>query len=125
MDENPPKVPECFIVPDCAQVVADTYDVPVCVYPDPSEKSPLTFLPIRSPTKLKIKCKSYIIQNRGDIHWLAVNCGHLQTQFPPIQTFYFRIDPEYSSFFQKTWNYYSQFPKMKSQESQSTEKARK
>ncbi|KAI8878730.1 hypothetical protein K501DRAFT_277234 [Backusella circina FSU 941] len=112
------KVPEWFSVPDCAQVVADTYDVPVCIYPNPSDKSPLgctlTFLPIRSPTKLKIKCKPYILQNRGDVHWLAVNYGHLQTLFPPIQSLYFEINPEYSSLFQKTWNYYGQFPRIAS-----------
>ncbi|KAI8891224.1 hypothetical protein K501DRAFT_299839, partial [Backusella circina FSU 941] len=31
MDENSPKVPELFVAPDCAQVVADAFDVPVCI----------------------------------------------------------------------------------------------
>ncbi|KAI8880779.1 hypothetical protein K501DRAFT_275285 [Backusella circina FSU 941] len=118
MDKSSPKVPEWFVVPDCVQVITDADDVPVCVYPDPSEKSslncPLTFMPIQSLTKLRIKCKLYIIQNRGGMHWLANDYGHLQALFPPIQTFYFGISQEYSSLFQKTWSYYGQFPKIKS-----------
>lgn len=49
-----------FESPDCARIAADTYDVPVCVYNCSSfspDGIPLTFLPIRKPTKLTINCK--------------------------------------------------------------------
>jgi hypothetical protein len=82
-------------------------------------------LPARSPTKLKIKCRLYVIQNKSNLHWLAVDFNHLQTQFSTIQSFYFNINPEYSDLFQQTWNNYGQFPKIKSKKSLSIEEKKR
>lgn len=105
-----------FKTPECSQVVADTYNIPVCVYSDSSNKSNfiecMTFLPLAMPVKAK-KVRTYSIQNYSNVHWLAIKFGHLQMQFPTIQHMHFKVDPSYPSLFKKTWNNFGQFPKYK------------
>ncbi|KAI8372602.1 hypothetical protein EDC96DRAFT_572821 [Choanephora cucurbitarum] len=52
-------IAEWFYGPDCGQLVADTYGIPVCLYPSaeselPGINPPLTFLPLNLP-KFKSK----------------------------------------------------------------------
>ncbi|KAI8877515.1 hypothetical protein K501DRAFT_278389 [Backusella circina FSU 941] len=58
IDKSSPKVPECFVAPDCAQVVTDAYDLNVCVYPEPSEKSPLIFFACSITNKAQNKMQA-------------------------------------------------------------------
>ncbi|KAG2190998.1 hypothetical protein INT47_010400, partial [Mucor saturninus] len=70
-----------FKSPSCAQVVADAYNLPVCVYNCPLDTSrlgnPMTFLPVSMPVRPKVKVQSYLLQNVKNTHWLALKFGHL------------------------------------------------
>ncbi|KAG2190431.1 hypothetical protein INT47_005960 [Mucor saturninus] len=72
-----------FISPSCAQVVADAYNIHVCVYNCPLDTSrlgnPLTFLPVSMPVRPKVKVQPYLLQNVKNKNWLALKFGHLQT----------------------------------------------
>lgn len=108
LDENSDGMPIWFKTPYCAQIAADTYDVPVCVY---NSTFPLTFLPIKKPVEPKLRISPYILQNISNTHWLAVKFSHLRTTYPDVDHFYFHIDKSYVTLFKKTWNHFGQFPK--------------
>ncbi|KAG2205275.1 hypothetical protein INT47_009540 [Mucor saturninus] len=82
-----------FKSPGCAQVVADAYNIPVCVYNCPLDTSrldnPLTFLPVSKPVRPK-------------------------TKYPPVTHLYFNIDDSYKTLFKTTWNLFGQFAKFRS-----------
>jgi len=112
------KSPVCkwFNTPDCAQVVADAYNVPVCIYSDPQNTyiPSLTYLPLnRSTEKPKNKIRSYNLQNQGNFHWVAVIYGYVQDQLPKVEPLYFTIDPKNEHYFKYFWNCFKQFPKLK------------
>ncbi|KAI8979989.1 hypothetical protein BDB01DRAFT_837022 [Pilobolus umbonatus] len=48
------RIDHWFNIPDCSQILADAFDVPVCVYPDVAEEDSfsVTYLPIDLPNKL-------------------------------------------------------------------------
>ncbi|KAI8061973.1 hypothetical protein BDF21DRAFT_467101 [Thamnidium elegans] len=77
-----------FKTPECTQVVADAYDLPVWIYSEPFFTSfadePFTYLPLKASVKLKVKVQPFILQNSLNVHWLAVQLGHLQFKYPPI-----------------------------------------
>ena len=103
-----------FYGPDCAQLVADTYNIPVCLYPSseaehPSINPALTFLPLNLP-KTKSKPVAIHIQNSLNLHWYAIKLGVNQTNLPTVYHHYFNIDgklEEYESY----WNKWHQFRK--------------
>ncbi|KAG2191835.1 hypothetical protein INT47_011583 [Mucor saturninus] len=101
----------------CAQVVADAYNLPVCVYNCPPDTSrlgnPMTFLPVSMPVRPKVKVQPYLLQNVKNKHWLALKFGHLQTKYPPVTHLYFNIDDSYETLFKTTWNLFGQFPKFR------------
>ena len=112
IDDTTVVSPQWFIVPDCAQVVADAYNIPVCVYPDPNTTDPsITHLPVANPLRPKVKVQPFHLQNQSNVHWVTFVFGHLQTKFPHIQNTYFQIHPSYENLFKTTWNHWSQFPK--------------
>ncbi|KAI8082144.1 hypothetical protein BDF21DRAFT_492930 [Thamnidium elegans] len=71
-----------FKTSECAQIVADAYDLPVCIYNEPSFTSfadePFTYLPLKAPVKLKVKVQPFILQNSLNVHWHAVKLDNLQ-----------------------------------------------
>ncbi|KAI8082395.1 hypothetical protein BDF21DRAFT_488050 [Thamnidium elegans] len=108
-------LPIWFDYPGCVQVIADTYDIPVCMYPDAGNKSrfneAITALPLRVPTKPKVKVQPYHIQNIKNAHWVAVKFGHRRMSYPSVSHIYFHIDDSYATLFKSTWNLFGQFPK--------------
>ncbi|CAO3618540.1 unnamed protein product [Mucor hiemalis] len=121
MDGESSKTAIWYKTPDCAQIAADTYNIPVCVYTTVSSYNTdqcLTFLPFRWPTRHKVKIQPLILQHVVN-HWLGIKCRHLQMKYPLIQQRYFDVDAHYERLFKTTWNLFGQFPKFNS----STEKA--
>ncbi|KAI8085497.1 hypothetical protein BDF21DRAFT_450872 [Thamnidium elegans] len=94
--------------PDCAQVVADAYNIPVCTYGDAAIigycNEAVTFLPLGVPVKPKIKVQPYHIQNVRNLHWMAVKFGHRQMEYPTVSNMYFHVDESYIKLFKRTWN---------------------
>lgn len=63
-----------FYTPECAQVVADAYWIPVCIYSNSSNMEAVTHLPIDYTTdKTKQRSpKPLLLQNENNIHWISV-----------------------------------------------------
>ncbi|KAI8087069.1 hypothetical protein BDF21DRAFT_413660 [Thamnidium elegans] len=108
-------MPVWFSYPDCAQVVADAYDMPVCTYGDAAIigycNEAVTLLPLDVPVKPKIKVQPYHIQNVRNLHWMAVKFGHRRMEYPTVSNMYFHVDESYIKLFKRTWNIFGQFPK--------------
>lgn len=103
-----------FITPECAQVVADAYGVPVVVYPSiRSNSEAVTFLPLEMPIKRTSKPPSpFVLQNTCGNHWVSLKMKHTCKYWPAV--FYaFRESPEHLHMFQTYWNKWGQFPKHK------------
>ncbi|KAI7867337.1 uncharacterized protein EV154DRAFT_488331 [Mucor mucedo] len=107
-----------FKSPGSAQVVADAYNIPVCVCNRPLVSSrldnPLTFLPMSMPVRPKVKVQPYLLQNIKNKQWLALKFGHLPTKYPLVTHLYCNIDDWYETLFKTTWNLFGQFSKFRS-----------
>ena len=122
------EIAEWFYGPDCAQVVADTYGVPVCVYPSAelehsAVNPPLTFLPLELP-KHKSKPVAIHLQNGHNLHWYAISLGINQTKLPPVYHYYLKIkgkQEEYNMY----WNKWRQFSKRQTNANKETIKITK
>ncbi|KAI8095509.1 hypothetical protein BDF21DRAFT_406062 [Thamnidium elegans] len=99
----------------CVQAVADTYNIPVCTYPDAGNKrhlyEPLTILPLKVTIKPKVKVQPHHLQNIKNAHWVAVEFGHRRMSYPSVSHMYFQVDESYATLFKSTWNLFGQFPK--------------
>lgn len=105
---------EWFYGPDCAQVTADAYGIPVCIYPSLEHEHaainpPLTFLPLELP-KLKTKPVAIHLQNSHNLHWYAIKLGVNQTNLPAVYHYYFNIEGKLNEY-SNHWNRWRQFPK--------------
>ena len=108
------EMPEWFYGPDCAQLVADTYSIPVCIYPSAEQEHPginpaITYLPLNVP-KSKSKPVAIHIQNGHNVHWYAIRLGINQSNLPPVYNYYLRIEGKLKEY-ETYWNKWRQFPK--------------
>lgn len=95
-----------FSSPDCAQVLANTYCVPVCIYPDTSPNNmtvPLTYLPLNLPRKLTNKPNPIHIQNINGCNWGAVKFKQSHSKSPIVYSLYFNIAGKEEDY-RKYWN---------------------
>ncbi|KAG2191774.1 hypothetical protein INT47_000263 [Mucor saturninus] len=103
--------------PGCAPIVANAYNIPVCVYNCPLNTSrldiPLMFLSVSMPIRPRVKVQPYLLQNVENKHWLALTFGHPQTKYSPVTHLYFYIDNSYDTLYITTWNL-GQFRKFRS-----------
>ncbi|KAI8054910.1 hypothetical protein BDF21DRAFT_431315 [Thamnidium elegans] len=92
----------------CVLAVADTYNIPVCTYPDARNKGrlyePLTILPLKVTIKPKVKVRPHHLQKIKNAHWVAVEFGHRRMSYPSVSHMYFHIDESYATLFKSTWN---------------------
>ncbi|GAA5799521.1 hypothetical protein EDC94DRAFT_330975 [Helicostylum pulchrum] len=102
--------PLWFDTPDCAQVLADAYNVPICVN---NADDATTTLTLKKPVKPKLRVQPYHLQNINRNHWFAIKLGHLKTMYPMVEQLYFKIDESHATLFKTTWNLFGQFPKYK------------
>ncbi|KAI9266176.1 hypothetical protein EDC94DRAFT_657723 [Helicostylum pulchrum] len=102
--------PLWFDTPYCAQVLADAYSVPICVY---NADDATATLPLKNPVKPKLRVQPYHLQNINRNHWLAIKLGRLKTMYLMVEQLYFKIDESYATLFKTTWNLFGQFPKYK------------
>ncbi|KAG0166723.1 hypothetical protein DFQ29_000877 [Apophysomyces sp. BC1021] len=68
-----------FLVPDCAQLAADTFNVPIAIYTGTGKNSQL-FLPVGLP--LRSTASVIILQFINDNHIICVNLKHGVFDFP-------------------------------------------
>ncbi|KAI8994785.1 hypothetical protein BDB01DRAFT_831733 [Pilobolus umbonatus] len=101
-----------FNTPDCSQILADAFSVPVCVYPDVAEEDSfsVTYLPIELPDRLSNKPRPIHFQNLGQVHWGAVKLSHSQTGLPPVHLPYINLKEQQKNY--SYWNKWGQFPKL-------------
>ncbi|KAI8095490.1 hypothetical protein BDF21DRAFT_406023, partial [Thamnidium elegans] len=108
-------MPVWFSYPDCAQVVADAYNILVCTYDDAAiigyYNEAVTLLPFGVPVKPKIKVQPYHIKNVRNLHWMTVKFGDRRMEYPTANNMYFHVDESYVKLFKRTWNIFGQFPK--------------
>ncbi|KAI8075747.1 hypothetical protein BDF21DRAFT_423576 [Thamnidium elegans] len=112
--------------PDCAQVVADAYNIPVCTYGDAAIigycNEVVALLPLDVPVKPKIKVQPYHIQNERNLHWMAVKFGHRRMEYATVSNIYFHVDESYIKLFKRKWNIFGQFTKHNEDETFDAEK---
>ncbi|OAD70584.1 hypothetical protein PHYBLDRAFT_148506 [Phycomyces blakesleeanus NRRL 1555(-)] len=70
LGENIPSCPSSvwFSAPDCAQIIADIYNEPVCVYSDDQSVLPVTFLPLHDWKPLKRKSLPMVLHHVHGCH---------------------------------------------------------
>ncbi|KAI7893318.1 uncharacterized protein EV154DRAFT_417229, partial [Mucor mucedo] len=73
-----------FTTPECAQVVADAYGIPVVVFPC-GDNEALTFLPLALPKNTSIKPPSpLLLQNVKNRHWISLKMKHTCKNWPVV-----------------------------------------
>ncbi|OAD79040.1 hypothetical protein PHYBLDRAFT_164124 [Phycomyces blakesleeanus NRRL 1555(-)] len=92
LGENIPSCPSSmwFSAPDCAQIIADTYNKPVCVYSDDRSVLPVTFLPLHDRKPLKRKPLPMVLHHVHGCHWTTIKVKpHVHRSWPEVNTLYF------------------------------------
>ncbi|OAD73028.1 hypothetical protein PHYBLDRAFT_169287 [Phycomyces blakesleeanus NRRL 1555(-)] len=85
LGENIPSCPSSmwFSAPDCAQIIADTYNEPVCVYSDDRSVLPVTFLPLHDRKPLKRKPLPMVLHHVHGCHWTTIKVKpHVHRSWP-------------------------------------------
>ncbi|OAD75542.1 hypothetical protein PHYBLDRAFT_166779 [Phycomyces blakesleeanus NRRL 1555(-)] len=119
LGENIPSCPSSmwFSAPDCAQIIADTYNEPVCVYLDDRSVLPVTFLPLHDRKPLKRKSLPMVLHHIHGCHWTTIKVKpHVHRSWPEVNALYFDAIRRGSIIdcFSTSWNHWGQFPKNKS-----------
>ncbi|OAD80091.1 hypothetical protein PHYBLDRAFT_163137 [Phycomyces blakesleeanus NRRL 1555(-)] len=119
LGENIPSCPSSmwFSAPDCAQIIADTYNEPVCVYSDDRSVLPVTFLPLHDRKPLKRKPLPMVLHHVHGCHWTTIKVKpHVHRSWPKVNALYFDAIRRGSIIdcFSTSWNHWGQFPKNKS-----------
>ncbi|OAD66990.1 hypothetical protein PHYBLDRAFT_174697 [Phycomyces blakesleeanus NRRL 1555(-)] len=106
-----------FSAPDCAQIIADTYNEPVCVYSDDRSVLPITFLPLHDRKLFKRKPLPMVLHHVHGCHWTTIKVKpHVHRFWPEVNALYFDAIRRGSitDCFSTSWNHWGQFPKNKS-----------
>ncbi|OAD65503.1 hypothetical protein PHYBLDRAFT_153402 [Phycomyces blakesleeanus NRRL 1555(-)] len=106
-----------FSAPDCAQIIADTYNEPVCVYSDDQSVLPVTFLPLHDWKPLKRKPLLMVLHHVHGCHWTTIKVKpHVHRSWSEVNVLYFDAIRRGSIIdcFSTSWNHWGQFPKNKS-----------
>ncbi|OAD68555.1 hypothetical protein PHYBLDRAFT_172978 [Phycomyces blakesleeanus NRRL 1555(-)] len=85
LGENIPSCPSSmwFSAPDCAQIIADTYNKPVCVYSDDWSVLSVTFLPLHDQKPLKRKSLPMVLHHVHGCHWTTIKVKpHVHRSWP-------------------------------------------
>ena len=108
------RLADWFRTPECAQVVADTYGVPVVVFPNvASNGEAVSFLPLEMPLQTRSKPPSpFVLQNISGSHWVCLKFKHTCKSWPTVLSSY-RASPVHLNMFKSYWNKWGQFPKHK------------
>ncbi|OAD75685.1 hypothetical protein PHYBLDRAFT_166911 [Phycomyces blakesleeanus NRRL 1555(-)] len=119
LGKNIPSCPSSmwFSAPDCAQIIADTYNEPVCVYLDNRSILPVTFLPLHDRKPLKRKPLPMVLHHVHGCHWKTIKVKpHVHRSWPEVNALYFDAIRRGSIIdcFSTSWNHWGQFPKNKS-----------
>ncbi|OAD75961.1 hypothetical protein PHYBLDRAFT_165935 [Phycomyces blakesleeanus NRRL 1555(-)] len=119
LGKNIPSCPSSmwFSAPDCAQIIADTYNEPVCVYSDDRSVLPVTFLPLHDWKDLKRKPLPMVLHHVHGCHWTTIKVKpHVHRSWPEVNALYFDAIRRGSIIdcFSTSWNHWGQFPKNKS-----------
>ncbi|OAD67657.1 hypothetical protein PHYBLDRAFT_173982 [Phycomyces blakesleeanus NRRL 1555(-)] len=119
LGENIPSCPSSmwFSAPDCAQIIADIYNEPVCVYSDNRRVLPVTFLPLHDRTPLKRKLLPMVLHHVHGCHWTKIKVKpHVHRSWPEVNALYFDAIHRGSIIdcISTSWNHWGQFPKNKS-----------
>ncbi|OAD71522.1 hypothetical protein PHYBLDRAFT_170191 [Phycomyces blakesleeanus NRRL 1555(-)] len=79
-----------FSVPDCAQIIADAYNEPVCVYSDDRSILPITFLSLHDRKLLKRKPLPMVLHHVHGCHWTTIKVKpHVHLSWPEVNALYF------------------------------------
>ncbi|OAD71632.1 hypothetical protein PHYBLDRAFT_170288 [Phycomyces blakesleeanus NRRL 1555(-)] len=106
-----------FSASDCAQIIADTYNEPVCVYSDDRSVLPITFLSLHDQKLLKRKPLPMVLHHVHGCHWTTIKVKpHVHRSWPEVNALYFDAIRRGSIIdcFSTSWNHWGQFPKNKS-----------
>ncbi|OAD72524.1 hypothetical protein PHYBLDRAFT_169652 [Phycomyces blakesleeanus NRRL 1555(-)] len=79
-----------FNTPDCAQLAADTYTRPVCVYSDNPNTPSTTFLPLALPNNKTKQQQPLIFNYVNSNHWTTVDLSHnISRKLPTVPELFF------------------------------------
>lgn len=99
-----------FDAPDCAQILADTLQTPVCIYPCPffetKVNAPWTYLPIIVPDE---KPEPIALQNIQALHWGCIETKEPMKKLPKVYKPYMKLDHGLEAF-DKIWSKWFKIP---------------
>ncbi|OAD80658.1 hypothetical protein PHYBLDRAFT_74010 [Phycomyces blakesleeanus NRRL 1555(-)] len=103
-----------FNTPDCAQLAADTYTRPVCVYSDNPNTPSTTFLPFALPNNKTKQRQPLIFNHVNSNHWTTVDLSrNISRKWPTVPELFFlgcarnKIDDNFDTY----WNKFKEFNK--------------
>ncbi|KAI9003755.1 hypothetical protein CLU79DRAFT_783395, partial [Phycomyces nitens] len=95
-NNNDTTIPACtntsmwFSTPDCAQLSADTYQRPVCVYSDNPSIPSASFLPFCLPKTKQSNKQPLILNYVNNNHWTTVDLSrNASRKWPTISELFF------------------------------------
>ncbi|OAD68182.1 hypothetical protein PHYBLDRAFT_173672 [Phycomyces blakesleeanus NRRL 1555(-)] len=103
-----------FNTPDCAQLAADTYTRPVCVYSDNPNTPSTTFLPFALPNNKTKQRQPLIFNHVNNNHWTTVNLSrNVSRKWPTIPELFFLgcVRNQIPDNFDTYWNKFKEFNK--------------
>ncbi|KAI9025075.1 hypothetical protein CLU79DRAFT_746177 [Phycomyces nitens] len=119
-NNNDTTIPGCtnasmwFSTPDCAQLAADTYQRPVCVYSDNPSIPSASFLPFCLPKTKQSNKQPLILNHVNNNHWTTVDLSrNASRKWPTISELFFlgchrnNIPDNFDNY----WNKYKEFNK--------------
>ncbi|OAD73333.1 hypothetical protein PHYBLDRAFT_65941 [Phycomyces blakesleeanus NRRL 1555(-)] len=103
-----------FNTPDCAQLAADTYTRPVCVYSDSPNTPSTTFLSFALPNNKTKQRQPLIFNHVNSNHWTTVDLSrNISRKWPTVPELFFlgcsrnKIDDNFDTY----WNKFKEFNK--------------
>ncbi|OAD72316.1 hypothetical protein PHYBLDRAFT_169454 [Phycomyces blakesleeanus NRRL 1555(-)] len=103
-----------FSASDCAQLAADTYKRPVCVYSDNPNTPSVSFLPFTLPKNISKHQQPLIFNHVNNNHWTTVHLSrNVSRKWPTIPELFFLgcVRNQIPDNFDTYWNKFKEFNK--------------